>query len=380
VEWKVAIAHRIHDLAVNRYGLEASDLIFDALTFPLSTGDDDLRGDAMATIDAIRRIKAELPGVHTTLGVSNVSFGLKPAARHVLNSVFLNECVKAGLDSAIVHAARIMPLAKIPEEQRDVALDLIFDRRGTEGALADGDDKYDPLARLLDVFSDVNAAEAVVEDRTDWTIEDHLSHRIIDGDREGLTDDLDQAMADGLAPLAIINDILLAGMKIVGERFGAGEMQLPFVLQSAETMKAAVAHLEPHMDRVEGDTGKGSIVLATVKGDVHDIGKNLVDIILTNNGYTVHNMGIKVPITEMIEKALETNADAIGMSGLLVKSTLIMRDNLAELAARDLDRIPVLLGGAALTRAYVERDLRENHSGRLFYGKDAFEGHTPWTG
>ncbi|MEZ5381867.1 MAG: methionine synthase [Microthrixaceae bacterium] len=377
VEWKVAIAHRIHDLAVNRYGLEPSDLIFDALTFPLSTGDDDLRGDAMATIDAIARIKEELPGVHTTLGVSNVSFGLKPAARHVLNSVFLNECVKAGLDSAIVHAARIMPLAKIPEEQREVALDLIFDRRGTEGTLAEGDDQYDPLAKLLDVFSDVNAAEAVVEDRTDWTIEDHLSHRIIDGDREGLTEDLDAAMAQGIAPLSIINDILLAGMKIVGERFGAGEMQLPFVLQSAETMKASVAHLEPHMEKVEGDTGKGSIVLATVKGDVHDIGKNLVDIILTNNGYTVHNMGIKVPITEMIEKALETNADAIGMSGLLVKSTLIMRDNLLELAARELDRVPVLLGGAALTRAYVERDLREGHPGRLFYGKDAFEGlHT----
>jgi 5-methyltetrahydrofolate--homocysteine methyltransferase len=377
VEWKVAIAHRIHDLAVNRYGLEASDLIFDALTFPLSTGDDDLRGDAMATINAIRRIKEELPGVHTALGVSNVSFGLNPAARHVLNSVFLNECVKAGLDSAIVHAARIMPLAKIPEEQKDVALDLIYDRRGTAGTLADGDKNYDPLVKLLDIFSDVSAAEAVVEDRTDWTLEDILSHRIIDGDKEGLTDDLDKAMAQGIAPLSIINDILLAGMKIVGERFGAGEMQLPFVLQSAETMKASVAHLEPHMEKDENDAGKGSIVLGTVKGDVHDIGKNLVDIILTNNGYTVHNMGIKVPITEMIEKALETNADAIGMSGLLVKSTLIMRDNLLELAARDLERIPVMLGGAALTRAYVERDLREKHPGRLFYGKDAFEGlHT----
>ncbi len=377
VEWKVQIAHRIHDLAINRYGLESSDLIFDALTFPLSTGDDDLRGDAMATMNAITRIKAELPGVHTALGVSNASFGLNPAARHVLNSVFLSECVKAGLDSAIVHAARIMPLAKIPEEQKEVALDLIYDRRGTEGTLSEGDKDYDPLVKLLEIFSDVSAAEAVVEDRTDWTLEDILSHRIIDGDKEGLTEDLDKAMAQGIAPLAIINDILLAGMKIVGERFGAGEMQLPFVLQSAETMKASVAHLEPHMEKDENDTGKGSIVLGTVKGDVHDIGKNLVDIILTNNGYTVHNMGIKVPITEMIEKALETKADAIGMSGLLVKSTLIMRDNLLELASRDLERIPVMLGGAALTRAYVERDLRENHPGRLFYGKDAFEGlHT----
>ncbi|MFZ1636361.1 MAG: vitamin B12 dependent-methionine synthase activation domain-containing protein, partial [Candidatus Microthrix parvicella] len=377
VDWKVAIAHRIHDLAINRYGLESSDLIFDALTFPLSTGDDDLREDAMATINAIRRIKEELPGVHTALGVSNVSFGLNPAARHVLNSVFLNECVKAGLDSAIVHAARIMPLAKIPEEQKEVALDLIYNRRGTEGTLSEGDKDYDPLVKLLEVFSDVNAAEAVVEDRTDWTLEDILSHRIIDGDKEGLTDDLDKAMAQGIAPLSIINDILLAGMKIVGERFGAGEMQLPFVLQSAETMKASVAHLEPHMETAEDDTGKGSIVLGTVKGDVHDIGKNLVDIILTNNGYTVHNMGIKVPITEMIDKALETKADAIGMSGLLVKSTLVMRDNLLELTSRDLEHIPVMLGGAALTRAYVERDLRENHPGRLFYGKDAFEGlHT----
>ena len=285
VEWKVQIAHRIHDLAINRYGLESSDLIFDALTFPLSTGDDDLRGDAMATMDAITRIKAELPGVHTALGVSNASFGLNPAARHVLNSVFLSECVKAGLDSAIVHAARIMPLAKIPEEQKEVALDLIYNRRGTEGTLSDGDKDYDPLVKLLEIFSDVSAAEAVVEDRTDWTLEDILSHRIIDGDKEGLTEDLDKAMAQGIAPLAIINDILLAGMKIVGERFGAGEMQLPFVLQSAETMKASVAHLEPHMEKDENDTGKGSIVLGTVKGDVHDIGKNLVDIILTNNGY-----------------------------------------------------------------------------------------------
>lgn len=364
IEWKLRIAHRIHDLAVNRYGLESSDLIFDALTFPLSTGDDDLRGDAIATIEAIRRIKSELPGVFTTLGVSNVSFGLKPAARHVLNSVFLHECVQAGLDSAIVHAARIMPLNKIPTEQREVALDLIYDRRR---------DGYDPLTTLLDVFADVRAAEVEQEDRSDWTIEQLLSQRIIDGNREDLEADLDAAMESGLAPLFIINDVLLAGMKTVGELFASGEMQLPFVLQSAETMKTAVAHLEQFMEKSD-DGGKGRIVLATVKGDVHDIGKNLVDIILTNNGYEVLNLGIKISVAEMIEKAVEVKADAIGMSGLLVKSTLIMRENLEELNLRGLSDIPVLLGGAALTRSYVERDLRDVYEGRLFYGKDAFEG------
>jgi len=365
VEWKMRIAHRIHDLAVNRYGLESGDLIFDALTFPLSTGDDDLRRDAMATMDAIARIKAELPGVYTTLGVSNVSFGLKPAARHVLNSVFIHECVQVGLDSAIVHASKIIPLAKVPDEQRQVCLDLVYDRR---------EPGYDPLQKLLEVFADINEIKAEREDRTDWTVEQILSARIIDGDRDGLTDDLDAAMAGGMAPLVIINDVLLAGMKVVGERFATGEMQLPFVLQSAETMKAAVAHLEPFMEKADDDAGKGRIVLATVKGDVHDIGKNLVDIILTNNGYEVVNLGIKIGIDEMIRAVEETKADAIGMSGLLVKSTLIMRDNLNELNARGLADVPVLLGGAALTRSYVERDLREIYDGRLFYGKDAFEG------
>ncbi len=374
VEWKMRVAHRIHDLAVGRYGLEPQDLIFDALTFPLSTGDDDLRRDAIATIEAIRRIKVELPGVTTTLGLSNVSFGLKPAARHVLNSVFLAECTKAGLDSAIVHAAKILPLSRIPQEQRDVCLDLIWDRRGTEGQLADGDEKYDPLMKLLEIFADVQTTAVVVEDRTDWTIDHRLSQRIIDGDRDGLIPDLETALDEDYTPLQIINDVLLAGMKVVGELFASGEMQLPFVLQSAETMKSAVAFLEPMMERAEGETGKGRIVLATVKGDVHDIGKNLVDIILTNNGYEVHNLGIKISITEMIDKALEIKADAIGMSGLLVKSTLIMRDNLNELNSRGLQNIPVLLGGAALTRTYVERDLREVYEGRLFYGKDAFEG------
>jgi 5-methyltetrahydrofolate--homocysteine methyltransferase len=285
----------------------------------------------------------------------------------VLNSVFLHECVEAGLDSAIVHAARIMPLNKIPEDQVKVCLDLIYDRRDAAAG-------YDPLAELLDVFADIKLAEQVKEDRTGWPVEERLKARIVDGDRDGLIADLDEAMAGGMPALAIINDVLLSGMKVVGDLFGSGQMQLPFVLQSAETMKMAVAHLEPHMEKVEGDAGKGRIVLATVKGDVHDIGKNLVDIILTNNGYEVHNLGIKIAIADMIDKAQEVKADAIGMSGLLVKSTLIMRDNLEELNQRALADIPVLLGGAALTRSYVERDLRDVYEGRVFYGKDAFEG------
>ena len=365
VEWKMEIAHRIHDIASERYGLDASDLIFDALTFPLSTGDDDLRADAKHTIEAIGRIKSEIPGAFTTLGVSNVSFGLKPAARHVLNSVFLHECTTAGLDSAIVHAGKITPLARIPEEQRQVCLDLVYDRRSPG---------YDPLTKLLEVFADVQTTTAVREDRSGWPVDQRLKQRIIDGERDGLTDDLDEALDAGMPALEIVNDVLLEGMKVVGELFGSGEMQLPFVLQSAETMKAAVSHLEPHMERVGDATSKGRLVLATVKGDVHDIGKNLVDILCTNNGYEVHNLGIKVSIGDMVAKAKEVDADAIGMSGLLVKSTIVMRENLEELNALGLSEIPVLLGGAALNRTYVERDLREVYEGRLFYGRDAFEG------
>ncbi len=365
VEWKMEIAHRIHRLAVDRYGLQASDLIFDALTFPLSTGEADLRLDAKHTIDAIKRIKEEIPGCFTTLGISNVSFGLNPAARHALNSVFLHECVQAGLDSAIVHAGKIMPLARIPEEHKQVCLDLIYDRRR---------DGYDPLSRLLEIFADVKTASIEREDRSDWTIEQILKQRIIDGDREGLTDDLRRAIDEGHAPLSIVNDILLDGMKVVGELFGSGQMQLPFVLQSAETMKTAVAFLEPMMDKEDAGSSKGVLVLATVKGDVHDIGKNLVDIICTNNGYQVHNLGIKIPISEMLAKVKEVDADALGMSGLLVKSTLIMRDNLTEMNQTGLSDIPVILGGAALTRTYVEKDLRDIYDGRVFYGRDAFEG------
>ena len=363
-DWKLRAAKAIHDLAVDRYGLEPGDLLFDPLALPLSTGMEESRRDGIETIEGIRRIKAELPGVHTILGLSNVSFGLTPAARHVLNSVFLHECVEAGLDAAIVHAARIMPLSKIPERQREVCLDLVYDRR-REG--------YDPLQELLGLFEGVSSATLVKEDRSGWPVEERLKQRIIDGDRDGLTDDLDEALAAKPA-LSIVNDDLLAGMKVVGDLFGSGEMQLPFVLQSAECMKAAVAYLEPHMEKAD-QGGKGRIVLATVKGDVHDIGKNLVDIILTNNGYEVHNLGIKVALAEMLAKAEEVKADAIGMSGLLVKSTLIMRENLEELNIRGLaERVPVILGGAALTRRYVERDLREIYEGRVFYGKDAFEG------
>ncbi|HLJ08632.1 MAG TPA: vitamin B12 dependent-methionine synthase activation domain-containing protein, partial [Acidimicrobiia bacterium] len=363
-EWKVGSARAIHDVAVHRYGLEPSDLIFDPLVLPLSTGMEESRRDGIETLEGTRRIKDELPGVFTIVGLSNVSFGLSPAARHVLNSMFLHELVDAGLDAAIVHAARIMPLSKIDERAREVCLDLIYDRR-REG--------YDPLQELLAMFEGVSAGAVETEDRSDWPVERRLEQRIIDGDRNGLEDDLAEALAAGHAALTIVNDFLLAGMKTVGELFASGEMQLPFVLQSAETMKAAVSYLEPHMEKSD-QGGKGTVVLATVKGDVHDIGKNLVDIILTNNGYEVVNLGIKIGIGEMLQAAEERKADAIGMSGLLVKSTLIMRENLEEMNTRQLSDIPVLLGGAALTRNYVERDLRQVYEGRLFYGKDAFEG------
>jgi 5-methyltetrahydrofolate--homocysteine methyltransferase len=364
-DWKFRAAKAIHDLAVERYGLEPEDLLFDALALPLSTGMEESRRDGIETIEGIRRIKAELPGVHTVLGLSNVSLGLSPAARQVLNSVFLHECTQAGLDAAIVHAGKILPLNRIGDRERELCLDLVYDRR-REG--------YDPLAELIDFYEKAGGAVASTrEDRSDWTIERRLEQRIVDGDRNGLTDELDEGLAAGHSALVIVNDMLLAGMRTVGDLFGSGQMQLPFVLQSAETMKAAVAHLEPHMEKLESG-GRGRIVLATVKGDVHDIGKNLVDIILTNNGYEVFNLGIKVPIAEMVAKADDVEADAIGMSGLLVKSTLIMRENLQELNRLGKSSYTVLLGGAALTRTYVEKDLRDSYDGKVFYGKDAFEG------
>ncbi|MEA1902452.1 MAG: methionine synthase [Actinomycetota bacterium] len=364
VEWKMRIAHRIHDLAVSRYGLKPSDLIFDPLTFPLSTGGDDLRRDAMETLEAIGRIKIELVGTRTVLGVSNVSFGLNPPARKVLNSVFLHEAVEAGLDAAIVHAGKIEPLNRIDTEQRDACLDLIYDRRTED---------YDPLERVLELFADIRSESTDVDLYEGLDVSDRLARRIVDGDQKNVIADLDEALDQGSRPLEIINDFLLAGMKTVGELFASGEMQLPFVLKSAETMKKAVAHLEPKMEKSES-IHRGAVVLATVRGDVHDIGKNLVDIILANNGYEVHNLGIKVGINEMVQALEETGADALGMSGLLVKSTLIMRDNLEELERRGMGDVPVMLGGAALTRRYVESDLRSGYSGPLYYGKDAFAG------
>ena len=363
-DWKVRAAQNITKLAVERYGLSAEDIFIDTLALPLSTGMIESRRDGIETLEAIRRIKAEMPGVRTILGLSNISFGLNPAARQVLNSMFLHEAAEAGLDAAIVHASKILPLAKISEESRKVCLDLIYDRR-SEG--------YDPLQTLLGLYEGVKAATAGGAKLDDLTLEERLKRRIIDGVRTGLDDDLKSAMESGIKPLEIVNDHLLEGMKVVGELFATGEMQLPFVLQSAETMKAAVAYLEPFMEKSD-QGGRGKVVLATVKGDVHDIGKNLVDIILTNNGYEVVNLGIKVGINEMIQAVKEHKADALGMSGLLVKSTLIMRENLALMNEQGLSDVPVLLGGAALTRTYVERDLRTVYDGRVFYGKDAFEG------
>ncbi|MGD7731652.1 methionine synthase [Propionibacteriaceae bacterium G57] len=368
-EWKVQVAERLIDDLTANWGMDEGDILVDCLTFPIGTGQEETRRDGLETLNAIRELKRRHPRVRTTLGVSNISFGLNPAARIVLNSVFLAEAVAAGLDSAIVHAAKIVPMDRIPEEQRQVALDMVHDRR-REG--------YDPLQRFLELFEGVSAASMKAERDAALLalpLDERLAQRIVDGNDRGLYEDLDEALATKPA-LDIINVDLLAGMKTVGELFGSGQMQLPFVLQSAETMKRAVAHLEPHIEKVEADDdGKGTIVLATVKGDVHDIGKNLVDIIVSNNGYTVVNIGIKKTITEIIEAAEAARADAIGMSGLLVKSTMVMKDNLAELNARGLaSRYPVLLGGAALTRAYVEEDLNDMFEGEVRYAKDAFEG------
>jgi len=372
-EWKLRIARRlIHDLHDN-WGMHIGDILIDCLTFPIATGQEETRKDGIETIDAIKRLKAEFPEVQTTLGVSNVSFGLNPAARVVLNSVFLHECVQAGLDSAIVHPSKITPMARIDERQKQVALDLVYDRR-----VFDGDEcTYDPLQEFLQLFDGVELAtskNARAEALAALPLFDRLQRRIIDGEKVGLEDDLKAAMAEGTPPLEIINSHLLEGMKIVGELFGKGEMQLPFVLQSAEVMKTAVAMLEPFMEKT-GDEGRGTMLLATVRGDVHDIGKNLVDIILTNNGYRVVNLGIKQTVNQIIDGALDSNADAIGMSGLLVKSTVIMKENLQELTARGLDqKWPIVLGGAALTRAYVEQDLASMFPGEVRYARDAFEG------
>ena len=372
-EWKLRVARRLIKDLTSNWQMKTGDILIDCLTFPIATGQEETRRDGIETIDAIRTLKREFPDVQTTLGVSNVSFGLNPAARIVLNSVFLHECVAAGLDSAIVHPSKITPLARIEDRQKEVALDLIYDRRKYEGQTC----IYDPLTEFLQLFEGVELAASRnvrAAELAALGLTERLQRRIIDGEKVGLTDDLDTAMQEGIPPLTIINDHLLEGMKVVGELFGKGEMQLPFVLQSAEVMKAAVAYLEPHMEKTD-DEGRGTMLLATVKGDVHDIGKNLVDIILSNNGYTVVNIGIKQTINQIIDAAQESNADAIGMSGLLVKSTVIMKENLEELTNRGLaEKWPVVLGGAALTRAFVEQDLAAMFPGEVRYARDAFEG------
>jgi 5-methyltetrahydrofolate--homocysteine methyltransferase len=371
---KVRIASRLIDDLISKWDMRVEDIIVDALTFPIATGQEETRRDGLETIAAIKEITTKYPGIHTTLGVSNVSFGLNPAARSVLNSVFLHEATQAGLDSAIIDAAKIVPLADIPEDRLKVALDLIYDRREYD---ADDNLTYDPLSAMLDLFDGVDSAsirDARAAELAALPVNQRLERRIIDGDSKGLEDDLELSRSEGNKPLAIINDYLLAGMQIVGQRFGAGEMQLPFVLQSAEVMKSAVALLEPYMEKSEA-AGKGKIVLATVRGDVHDIGKNLVDIILTNNGYDVVNIGIKQQVADIIKAAEEHNADVIGMSGLLVKSTVVMRENLTELGSRGLaKKWPIILGGAALTRSFVEDDLAGEFDGTVRYAKDAFEG------
>ncbi|WP_058045149.1 methionine synthase [Streptomyces roseifaciens] len=367
VEKKVEIAERLIDDLTGNWGVQESDILIDCLTFTICTGQEESRKDGIATIEAIRELKRRHPDVQTTLGLSNISFGLNPAARLVLNSVFLDECVKAGLDSAIVHASKILPIARLEQEQVQAAHDLIFDRR-REG--------YDPLQHLLELFEGVDTKSmkaGKAEELLALPLDERLQRRIIDGEKNGLEADLDEALA-GRPALEIVNDTLLEGMKVVGELFGSGQMQLPFVLQSAEVMKTAVAYLEPHMEKSDAE-GKGTIVLATVRGDVHDIGKNLVDIILSNNGYNVVNLGIKQPVSAILEAAEEHRADVIGMSGLLVKSTVIMKENLEELNQRKLAaQYPVILGGAALTRAYVEQDLHEIYEGEVRYARDAFEG------
>ncbi|HEX9008966.1 MAG TPA: methionine synthase [Holophagaceae bacterium] len=358
---KLAVARRLHALAVGDCGLDPGDLILDPLTFTLGSGEEAFRGSAVETLEAIRLIKAELPGVRTLLGVSNVSFGLNPAARHVLNALMLYHAVQHGLDLAIFNSSKVIPVAKIDPEDRRIVEDLIFDRR-REG--------YDPLKAILARFSDRKAA-SVEDRRADLPVLERLHRDILDGEKQAILADVDEALRDH-DPLKLINEVLLGAMKVVGDRFGAGEMQLPFVLESAEAMKAAIRRIEPHLPK-EADYQKGRILLATVKGDVHDIGKNLVDIILSNNGFEVRNLGIKQPIEAILKALSDWPADAIGLSGLLVKSTVVMKENLHFMEEQG-HRIPVILGGAALTRDYVEGDCRRAYPGPVFYAEDAFEG------
>ena len=360
-EQKLEVAKRLYALAVGEFGLDPGDLIIDPLTFTLGSGDEEFRGSAIETLEALKLIKAGLPGVMTILGVSNVSFGLNPASRHVLNALMLYHGVKHGLDMAIFNASKVIPVAKIDPEDRRIVEDLIFNRR-SEG--------YDPLKALMARFSDRKAV--VAEDhRADLPVLERLHRGILDGEKQAILADVDEALKDH-DPLKLINEVLLGAMKVVGERFGAGEMQLPFVLESAEAMKAAIKRIEPHLPK-ESNYQKGRILLATVKGDVHDIGKNLVDIILSNNGFEVKNLGIKQPIEAILKELEAWPAEALGLSGLLVKSTVIMKENLHFMEELGL-KVPVILGGAALTRDYVEGDCRRAYSGSVYYAEDAFEG------
>lgn len=364
-EKKVEIARRAYKQATE-FGIKPHDIFFDPLALPISTGIEEDRRNAVETIEAIKQIRKEMPEVNIILGVSNISFGLTPAARIVLNSVFLHECVQAGMNSAIVNASKILPLNRFTEHEIEVALDLIYDRRKFNNDIC----IYDPLAEFTKLFEG-KSAKSIKANTENLSIEEKLKRHIIDGEKIGLEENLKKAL-EKYSPLDIINNILLDGMKVVGDLFGEGKMQLPFVLQSAEVMKAAVRFLEPFMERVEG-VCKGTMVLATVKGDVHDIGKNLVDIILTNNGYKVINLGIKQPIEDILKAYEEYKADAIGMSGLLVKSTLIMKENLEIMNEKGIT-VPVILGGAALNRKYVEEELIPLYKGKLFYARDAFDG------
>jgi len=369
---KEEIATREYELATEKYGLAEEDVMFDPLVLPISTGMEKDKRSGLELVEGIRRISQTYPNVQITCGLSNASFGLVPAARQVLNSVLLHELAEAGMTSAIVNAAKILPSNKIDEEKWNAALDVIYNREKDEPVkLHDGNESTDPLQIFIDLFGDDEGETSMKQDLSELPLEERLQQHIIDGEKKGLEGTLDEAM-EQYPPLEIINQHLLGGMKVVGDLFGAGKMQLPFVLQSAEVMKQAVAYLEPHMEKQEDDT-KGTIVLATVKGDVHDIGKNLVDIIMTNNGYTVQNLGIKQPVSHIIEAAKEHKPDAIGLSGLLVKSVQIMEENLHEFNDQGFD-MPLLLGGAALTRSHCEQNLRPKYNGNVYYGLDAFEG------
>lgn len=364
-EKKFAIAKRAYEDAL-AYGLPPYEVFFDPLALPISTGIEEDRENGKATIHAIKQIREELPQCHIILGVSNISFGLNAAARQVLNSVFLHEAMQVGLDSAIVSANKILPLSKIDPEHKQVCLDLIYDRREFEGDVC----TYDPLTKLTEIFAGKKTKKAEAIDKN-LPIEERLKKHIIDGERLGLEEALEEAR-QSYPPLDIINVFLLDGMKVVGELFGSGQMQLPFVLQSAQTMKAAVAHLEQFMDKEDSNAGgKGTMIIATVKGDVHDIGKNLVDIILSNNGYNVINLGIKQPVENIVQAYEEHQADCIAMSGLLVKSTAFMKDNLEVFNEKGIT-IPVILGGAALTPKFVNQDCQHTYNGQVIYGRDAF--------